>query len=85
MYPVLLTQFLSLFLFFSFGGLLNMKRKSRSGDLFGGATAFSGAKLPTHEDCGKQWRQCRLEMEAAQPGSKIQNRDIAREVNNLQT
>ena len=57
-----------------------MKSKRLSFDLFGAAATFSGSQLPTYHDVGRQWRQCRLEMESANPGKKILNRNVAKDV-----
>ena len=54
--------------------------KRRSNDLFGGPSDFSGGQLPTYGDVGRQWKACCLELESAQPGTKIKNREIAQDV-----
>ena len=54
--------------------------KKRRNSLFGGPSSFSGAALPTYEDVGKQWIQCRNDMESAEPGTRVVNSEIAKQV-----
>ena len=65
---------------FCFLSYFVMKSKRRLNDLFGGAASFSGSQLPTYGDVGRQWRQSRLEMESANPGVKITNCQVAKQV-----
>ena len=72
-------SFFNLFFFYSFSARI-MPHKSRANDLFGAPSNFSRAQLPTILEVGKQWRQCRLDLEAKYPGAKILNRSVAEEV-----
>ena len=56
-----------------------MPHKSRVNDLFGAPSNFYGSQLPTIREVGKQWRQCRLDLEAKYPGTKILNCSVAEE------
>ena len=57
-------------------------KKRRSNCLFGGPASFSGATLPTYDDTGRQWQQCRLDLESAEPGRKISDTAVAKQVCN---
>ena len=60
----------------------NMKKR-RSSSHFGGPASFSGSTLPTYEDVGKQWMQCRLDLESAAPGTRVANKAVAKQVCNI--
>ena len=50
----------------------------RSNDLFGAPESFSGGQLPTHLEVGKEWKQCRLDLEAADHGQRVCNPAVAK-------
>ena len=60
-----------------------MPRQRRSNSFFGGAGNFSGSQLPTYEELGEAWKASRLELEAEQPGSRVVNREVAKDVRKI--
>ena len=58
-----------------------MSRPRRSEDLFGAPESLLGSQLPTFGDVGKQWRFTQQQLTNEQPGIRISNRDVARDVN----
>ena len=55
--------------------------RSKRNSLFGGATPFSKAQLPTYLDVGKQFLQSKLELQASNPKSEITTAQVADDVN----
>ena len=55
-------------------------KKRRSNNLFGGPSSFSGATLPTYGEVGKQWAQTRMDLESQNPGARITNVEVAKQV-----
>ena len=81
----LLSQFVELFFLFFlvlleilFKTGLPMKR--RSDDPIGGAAPLPKEQLPTHVDMAREWRHTRLQMENANPGTVVANREVAKKV-----
>ena len=55
-------------------------KKRRSNNLFGGPSSFSGATLLTYGEVGKQWVQTRIDLESLNPGTRITNVEVAKQV-----
>ena len=68
------------FLLLLFVNIAMMQCARRTTDLFGAPEPFSGAKLPTFGEVGKQWRYSRQQIESKHPGRLAAKWDIAREV-----
>ena len=48
--------------------------------IFGGASNFGGAQLPTYKQVGQQFQQTKLNLQAENSGKKVLDRDVAKKV-----
>ena len=60
--------------------IIQFTMKRRSDDPIGGAAPLPNAQLPTHGDMAREWRHTRLQMENANPGTIVANREVAKKV-----
>ena len=70
---------MSFYIFFLFG-LFALPMKRRSDDPIGGPSPLPQTQLPTHRDVARQWRQSRADLQAANPGTAVSNRVVAKKV-----
>jgi hypothetical protein len=57
------------------GIIMRHKTRNHPGSVFGAPAHFKESQLPTHEEVGRQYLQCKLD-------NKITNREAALEVDN---
>ena len=78
----MLRKLFSFFHFFAFCSILRMKH--RSDDPIGAPAPLPKRKLPTFADMARQWRQTRIDMQNAVPGTRVSNRAVAKTVKEIE-
>ena len=58
-----------------------MASKKSSKSIFGAPADFGGAQLPTYQQVGKQFLKTKNDLRASDPGKRILDHDVAKEVN----
>jgi hypothetical protein len=62
--------------------IMSQKTRGRPGSVFGAPEPFSGARLPTYLEVGKQYLQSKIDLSQRFPGRKIKNVAVSAEVEN---